>query len=236
MRYLAAERRRPQRDAARDRRRLGRRTVPRRAREARLKGRSRPADAASEHGGRAAHGRAGAQEHGRGRRAVLPRLRRLPAPRPGERRSYHPARRVPDQLHALPARDRAGHAADAVRVPDAGRAAYGCEVANASMYDGSTAMWEAMLMAHRDHPAEEGDHLVGLHPHYVSVAKTMAKHRRTMPVAALPPRPDGDAEADRRSDRRRDQRCVVVQIPTFSAGSDRPARRSPRRRTPRARC
>ena len=64
-----------------------------------------------------------AQEHGRGRRALLPRLRRLQAPHPGERRPYHPARRVPDQLHALPARDRAGHAADDVRVPDAGRAA-----------------------------------------------------------------------------------------------------------------
>ena len=83
----------------------------------------RPADARVRNGGRAAHDRAVAQEHGRGRCALLPRLRRLPAPRPGERRSYHPARRVPDQLHALPARDRAGHAADAVRVPDAGRAA-----------------------------------------------------------------------------------------------------------------
>src|SRR3546814_4503876 len=39
-----------------------------------------------------------------------------------KRRPYHPARRVPDQLHALPARNCAGHPADAVRVPDSGRA------------------------------------------------------------------------------------------------------------------
>ena len=71
---------------------------------------------------RAADG-AGAQEHGRGRGALLPRLRRLPPPRPGERRPSHPARRVPDRLHALPAGNRAGHAAGAVRIPDPGRAA-----------------------------------------------------------------------------------------------------------------
>ena len=64
-----------------------------------------------------------AEEPRRGRRAVLPRLRRVPASRARVGRSPDPARRVPDRLHAVPARDRAGHAADAVRVPDAGRAA-----------------------------------------------------------------------------------------------------------------
>ena len=39
---------------------------------------------------------------------------------PVDRRPHDPARRVPDLLHALPARDRAGHAAVAVRVPDPG--------------------------------------------------------------------------------------------------------------------
>ena len=63
------------------------------------------------------------RESGGGRRALLPRLRRLSAPYPGQRRSSDPARRVPDRLHALPAGDRAGHAAGAVRVPDPGRAA-----------------------------------------------------------------------------------------------------------------
>jgi glycine dehydrogenase subunit 1 len=52
---------------------------------------------------------------------------------------------------------------------------FGCEVANASMYDGSTAMWEAILMAHRITRRNRTLVSSGVHPHYVSVAKTMAK-------------------------------------------------------------
>src|SRR5215210_1957965 len=52
---------------------------------------------------------------------------------------------------------------------------YGCEVANASMYDGSTAMWEAILMAHRITRRNKTVISSGVHPHYVSVAQTMAK-------------------------------------------------------------
>src|SRR3954470_4755786 len=51
---------------------------------------------------------------------------------------------------------------------------YGCEVANASMYDGSTAMWEAILMAHRITRRSKSVISSGVHPHYVSVASTMA--------------------------------------------------------------
>ncbi len=51
----------------------------------------------------------------------------------------------------------------------------GCEVANASMYDGSTAMWEAILMAHRITRRNKTIVSSGVHPHYVSVATTMAK-------------------------------------------------------------
>jgi glycine dehydrogenase subunit 1 len=51
----------------------------------------------------------------------------------------------------------------------------GCEVANASMYDGSTAMWEAILMAHRITRRNKTVLSSGVHPHYVSVATTMAK-------------------------------------------------------------
>jgi glycine dehydrogenase subunit 1 len=52
---------------------------------------------------------------------------------------------------------------------------YGCDVANASMYDGSTACWEAIVMARR--VTRRGKALLssGLHPHYVSVAETMAR-------------------------------------------------------------
>jgi glycine dehydrogenase subunit 1 len=52
---------------------------------------------------------------------------------------------------------------------------YGCDVANASMYDGSTACWEAIAMARR--VTRRGKTLLssGLHPHYVSVAQTMAR-------------------------------------------------------------
>jgi glycine dehydrogenase subunit 1 len=52
---------------------------------------------------------------------------------------------------------------------------FGCEIANASMYDGSTAMWEAILMAHRITRRSRTLISSGVHPHYVSVAKTMAK-------------------------------------------------------------
>ncbi|MGE3395612.1 MAG: aminomethyl-transferring glycine dehydrogenase subunit GcvPA, partial [Sphingomonas sp.] len=52
---------------------------------------------------------------------------------------------------------------------------YGCDVANASMYDGSTACWEAIAMAGRVTRRKKAVLSTGLHPHYVSVARTMAK-------------------------------------------------------------
>lgn len=51
----------------------------------------------------------------------------------------------------------------------------GCEVANASMYDGSTACWEAIGMARRITRKAKTLISDGLHPHYVSVCETMAK-------------------------------------------------------------
>jgi len=51
----------------------------------------------------------------------------------------------------------------------------GMEVANASMYDGSTACWEAIVMARRITRRGKAILSGGLHPHYVSVAKTMAR-------------------------------------------------------------
>ena len=52
---------------------------------------------------------------------------------------------------------------------------FGCDVANASMYDGSTACWEAVTMAGRITKRKKALLSSGLHPHYVSVAKTMAR-------------------------------------------------------------
>jgi len=52
---------------------------------------------------------------------------------------------------------------------------FGCEVANASMYDGSTACWEAIGMARRITRKKKAIISSGLHPHYVAVCRTMAK-------------------------------------------------------------
>src|SRR5215203_97710 len=63
---------------------------------------------------------------------------------------------------------------------------YGCEVANASMYDGSTAMWEAISMAHRITRRKKTVISSGVHPHYVNVATTMAKFTGDALDTALP--------------------------------------------------
>src|SRR5205085_7435467 len=63
---------------------------------------------------------------------------------------------------------------------------FGCEVANASMYDGSTAMWEAIVMAHRITRRNKTLLSSGIHPHYVSVAETMAKFTEDQLETALP--------------------------------------------------
>ena len=52
---------------------------------------------------------------------------------------------------------------------------FGTDVANASMYDGSTACWEAIVMARRITRRGRAVLSSGLHPHYVSVAATMAR-------------------------------------------------------------
>jgi glycine dehydrogenase subunit 1 len=73
---------------------------------------------------------------------------------------------------------------------------YGCEVANASMYDGSTAMWEAILMAHRITRRNKTAISSGVHPHYVSVATTMAKFTGDALATSLPELSAG-TDADR---------------------------------------
>src|SRR4029078_5381991 len=63
---------------------------------------------------------------------------------------------------------------------------YGCEIANASMYDGSTACWEAISMARRLTGRGRTLLSAGLHPHYVSVATTMGRFTGERIETALP--------------------------------------------------
>ncbi len=90
---------------------------------------------------------------------------------------------------------------------------FGSNVANASMYDGSTACWEAVVMARRI--TKRGKALLssGLHPHYVSVSQTMARFTGDDLVYEAP---ELSAETD--SDRLiaaidSETSCVVVQYP-----------------------
>jgi glycine dehydrogenase subunit 1 len=89
----------------------------------------------------------------------------------------------------------------------------GTDVANASMYDGSTACWEAVTMARRITKRAKAILSSGLHPHYVSVAKTMAKYTGDALETALPTltaETDVDALIAAIDD---DTSCVVVQYP-----------------------
>src|SRR5919197_1909975 len=87
----------------------------------------------------------------------------------------------------------------------------GMEVANASMYDGSTACGEAVLMAHRITRRKKAVLSGGLHPHYRAVVETLARWSGSQ-VAALAPDPRGVEELTGRID---DQTsCVVIQYPS----------------------
>jgi glycine dehydrogenase subunit 1 len=90
---------------------------------------------------------------------------------------------------------------------------YGCEVANASMYDGSTACWEAIVMARRITRRGKAILSGGLHPHYVSVAETMARFTGDVLVTAHPelaPETDIGRLLDAVDG---ETSCVVVQYP-----------------------
>ena len=90
---------------------------------------------------------------------------------------------------------------------------YGCAVANASMYDGSTACWEAIAMAGRITRRKRAVLSGALHPHYVETARTMAKFTGDTIAGALPSlqgTPDIDGLIARIDD---ETSCVVVQYP-----------------------
>ncbi len=92
----------------------------------------------------------------------------------------------------------------------------GCDVANASMYDGSTACWEAIAMARRITRRAKAVLSAGLHPHYVSTAETMARFTGDRLDTALPtltPGAPGEDMARLLDAVDGETSCVVVQNP-----------------------
>jgi glycine dehydrogenase subunit 1 len=88
----------------------------------------------------------------------------------------------------------------------------GLEVANASMYDGSTAASEAVLMAHRVTKRNRAVLAGNLHPHYRETIETVAR-LADHEIVALPPAPLGKEELAAQIDNT--VSCVVVQTPDF---------------------
>src|SRR5881628_3731378 len=68
----------------------------------------------------------------------------------------------------------------------------GMEVANASMYDGSTACAEAVLMAHRITKRKKAVLAGNLHPHYRETVETVSRMSEHVTVA-LPRAPEGES-------------------------------------------
>lgn len=90
----------------------------------------------------------------------------------------------------------------------------GTDVANASMYDGSTSCWEAISMARRITKKKKAILSSGVHPHYVSVAKTMARFtgddvRTSLPSLDTPL----NAEQELLDQIDDETSCVIVQYP-----------------------
>ncbi len=89
----------------------------------------------------------------------------------------------------------------------------GTDVANASMYDGSTACWEAIVMARRITKRGKALLSTGLHPHYRSVARTMAKYTGDVLVDGDPRLEAGTDWAALAQAIDKETSCVVVQYP-----------------------
>ena len=94
----------------------------------------------------------------------------------------------------------------------------GMEVANASMYDGSTGAAEAVMMACRVTKRSKVILSGGLHPHYADTIRTLA-HVAGVEVISQAAAIDGEAAVSGAVD---DQTaCVVVQTPNvFGTASD----------------
>ena len=86
----------------------------------------------------------------------------------------------------------------------------GLEVANASMYDGSTACAEAVMLAQRVTRREKAILSGGLHPHYAATTQTIA-HAEGMHIVRQDAAIDAEAAVIEAIDA--ETACVVVQTP-----------------------
>jgi glycine dehydrogenase subunit 1 len=94
----------------------------------------------------------------------------------------------------------------------------GLDVANASMYDGSTACAEAVMMAGRVTRRKKAILSGGLHPHYRQTTETLA-HVAGIDLTSLPAAIDAEAAVIDAIDA--DTACVVVQTPNvFGTATD----------------
>jgi glycine dehydrogenase subunit 1 len=94
----------------------------------------------------------------------------------------------------------------------------GMPVANASLYDGSTAAAEGVLMAQRITKRNKAVLSGGLHPHYCETVETLV-HAVGMATDACPMAVDGEADVLKHIDA--DTACVVVQTPNiFGTATD----------------
>jgi glycine dehydrogenase subunit 1 len=94
----------------------------------------------------------------------------------------------------------------------------GMEIANASLYDGSTAAAEGVMMATRVTRRSRAVLSPGLHPHYADTIRTMAE-AAGITIEALPLAVDGEAQVLDALDA--NTACVVVQTPNlFGTATD----------------
>ena len=89
----------------------------------------------------------------------------------------------------------------------------GTDIANASMYDGSTACWEAIAMAGRITRRARAVLSPGLHPHYGAVVRSMARFTGDVIVSAAPTLQAGSEDTFITEALDDETSCIVVQYP-----------------------
>ena len=91
----------------------------------------------------------------------------------------------------------------------------GMEVANASMYDGSTAMAEAVLMAQRVTKRDKVIIADTVHPEYIEVAKTYTQHGSTIIESCTFDKETGRIDVDSLTNLDNSCAALVIQSPNF---------------------